>query len=68
MREATWTKGKRTIKGRYNYNQASDTFTIEVDIKDTLTGEDCRHFTVYEDTPEWYGWKLKKRCSGSSDG
>ena len=66
MREATWTKGQRTIKGWYSYNCARDNFTVEIDVKDTLTGADTRRFTVYDDTPEWNGWKLQS--SGSSDG
>jgi hypothetical protein len=67
MREAVWTKGKRTVKGRYSYNRAGDFFYVEVDMKDPLTGSNHRSFTVYDDTPEWNGWKLQRTPIAQQD-
>jgi hypothetical protein len=61
VKEATWKKGKRVIKGRWTYNPTSDIFAIEVDVKNTITGESQQRFTVHDDTPEWYGWKLQRK-------
>ena len=65
MREATWKKGKRTIKGWYSYNYAANSFNITVRVRDTLTGDSERDLIVYGDTPEWNGWKLQ-RPNGSA--
>ncbi len=63
--KAVWKKGKRIIEGWYSYNRAAENFSIVVKIRDTLTGESERRFTVYDDTPEWNGWKLQRPSSSA---
>lgn len=60
MPEATWTNGKTELKGRWQYNWGSYTFTIEIDKKDPITGSRTRNFTTHNDTPEWGKYKLKR--------
>ncbi len=60
MTEATWEKGKRTIKGCWRYNWAANNFTVTIYKRDPITGDSKRTFRVYDDTPEWNGWKLRK--------
>lgn len=59
--EATWQKGKRIIKGRWQYYRPSDKFFIEIDKADGVSGSRTRNFEVYGDTPEWNGWKRVKK-------
>jgi len=59
FKEAVWINGKKEISGAWNYNWASDSFTISLNSKDRITGED-RTFIVKGDSPEWGNWKLKK--------
>ena len=59
MRRATWCNGKRKVRGYWSYNWGSDTFFIELDSRDRITGEK-RRFTVHGDTPEWGNWKREK--------
>ena len=58
MNDATWRKGKKTIKGRWSYHWASDTFLIALSGKDPETGLRRQPFQVHGDSPEFCGWKL----------
>lgn len=58
MREATWTNGKRTVKGRWDYYRPGDFFTITLDQRDSITGQRTKTFRSYRDEPEWGNWKL----------
>lgn len=57
MKKATWVNGKRKITGAWVYDWASQTFKIELDQKDTVTGIN-KHIEVKDDSPEWGNWKL----------
>jgi len=57
MKKATWVNGKKKVTGFWCYNWSADNFTIELDSKDRITGQQ-RVFRVYDDTPEWGNWKL----------
>lgn len=57
MKQAIWTNGKRSLKGTYSYNWASDYFLIELESRDRITGR-LRVFRVRGDKPEWGNWKL----------
>lgn len=54
---AKWTKNGEVITGRWNYIWASDKFHIMLDSRDPVTG-DYREFYVYDEHPEFNGWKL----------
>ncbi len=60
MKPGVWTKGKRTIKGFWDYNWAANNFQVVINVRDALSGAKSRSFTVYDDTPEWNGWKLQR--------
>lgn len=60
MRQATWSNGKRRLTGSYDYIWASDTFVIELDSRDRLTGRRRRFSVVGGDHPEWGRWKLER--------
>jgi hypothetical protein len=64
MNEAVWTNGTQRLTGRWRYHWASDTFVIELDCTDCITGESRRKL-VKGDTPEWGNWK---RLAPSSAG
>jgi len=53
--EATWSKGKKVLRGRWYYYLPSNIFLIEIDKRDIT-----QLFRVCGDTPEWNGWKLVK--------
>jgi len=60
MREATWTNGKSTVKGYWDYHWASDCFVVTIFKRNSLTGASEQTFRVYGDTPEWGKWKQVK--------
>jgi hypothetical protein len=60
MRHTTWTNGKRTVKGCWNYYWASDCFVVTLFQRDRTTGASEKTFRVYGDTPEWGNWKMQK--------
>ncbi len=59
MQPGTWTKGKRKITGWWEYYRPSDTFTIVLDSKDPVTGQE-RRVVTHNDKPEFNGWKLEE--------
>jgi len=63
-KKATWKNGKRKVSGSWEYNWASDTFTISLDSFDRVTGRQ-RCFTVHGDEPEWGNWKLERGDEGN---
>lgn len=63
MKDARWTNGKRTINGRWAYHWPSDSFTIELDVRDVITGAKTRTFTVKDDTPEWGKFRLIREAA-----
>lgn len=56
--KATWTNGKRTVKGCWHYNWSAGRFVIELGL-DPITGEKRRIF-VQGEVPEWGNWKRVK--------
>lgn len=59
MKEATWQKGKKTIKGRWKYYRPSDVFVIEIGKRNPITGDRRQIIKVYgSEEPEWNGWRL----------
>lgn len=60
FQKATWSNGKRTITGWWKYNWASDSFVIDLDSTDRITGE-RRSMIIKGDHPEWGNWKREKR-------
>jgi hypothetical protein len=58
MADATWTDGKRTVKGRWEYYRPGDFFTIVLDAPDRLAGKHTRSIRSYRDEPEWGNFKL----------
>lgn len=62
-RRATWSNGKETVTGYWRYNWASDTFTIQLDSNDPVTGRP-RIFRTHNDTPEWGDWKRVEENKG----
>ena len=60
--DTTWVNGKRRQTGSWSYNQTSDTFTINLDSRDPVTGLQ-RVFTTHNDVPEWGNWKRLSAAS-----
>lgn len=60
MEDGIWVNGKKTVTGKWCYNWGSDTFTIRLNSKDSITGE-SKCFRVTGDTPEWGNWKLQRK-------
>ena len=58
--KGTWKNGKKTVTGIWLYNWSADTFSIILDSKDSITGQQ-RSFTTCNDTPEWGNWKLVRK-------
>ena len=58
-RPAKWTNGKSRVGGHWQFNWASNRFTIVLDSKDGVTGRG-RTITVAGDKPEWGNWKLEE--------
>lgn len=58
VHEASWSNGKRTVKGRWSYYRPGDFFSIELDQRDRTTGERTKRFRAYGDRPEWNKFKL----------
>lgn len=58
MNKTVWSNGKREVTGTWQYNWASDSFTIFLDEKDETTGQE-KVFKVYGDSPEWGNWVRK---------
>jgi hypothetical protein len=58
MNKATWKKGKKRIKGVWEYYWPGDYFNITLFKKDNITGETEKTFRCDNDTPEWGNWKL----------
>lgn len=65
MKRGMWYNGKRYIKGHWQYNWSSDSFSVVLDITDRITGM-RRSFGVWNDTPEWGNWKkvTPETCPG----
>ena len=61
MIEATWINKHRNkeLTGRYKYIWHKDAFFIQLDKNDSITGRG-REFYLYDDTPEWGPWKIKR--------
>jgi hypothetical protein len=59
MKEAVWTNGKRRVTGRWEYLWQSDRFRIELDQRDSTTGQPKR-FTVTGESPEWGNWRREQ--------
>jgi len=60
MHKAQWTNGRRVISGFWTYHWSSDTFAIELNSVDRITGMN-RSFTIKGDHPEWGKWFLVGR-------
>jgi hypothetical protein len=58
-RKASWTNGKRTITGTWEYINFSRQFHFVLDSRDPVTGL-IREFWIKADSPEWGNWKLNK--------
>lgn len=58
VHKATWTKGKKTITGRYQWSWAYQVFYVSLDKKCSITGR-MIDLTVSGESPEFNGWKLK---------
>ena len=56
-KKVTWKNGKRKVTGTWEYNWASDSFTIRLDSIDRITGK-RKTIVVTGDKPEWGNWKL----------
>jgi hypothetical protein len=56
---ATWTDGKKVVTGHWQYNWASDSFTIFLDSTDRITGRK-RVIRTTGDTPEWGRFKRQQ--------
>lgn len=54
-----WRNGKRTVTGCWFYDETGDTFVVELDSYDRITGT-LRRKIVYGDSPEWGNWKLER--------
>ena len=65
MKKGRWRNGDQVIDGHWQYNWASDTFSIRLDSRDPITGL-TRSFTVYGDEPEWGNWKLERDDAASA--
>lgn len=64
-RRATWTNGKKTLTGSYEYFWHSDSFVIRLDSTDRITGRKRVVHVYGDDLPEWGNWKLVRevRCT-----
>jgi hypothetical protein len=58
-RDGKWTKGNRTIEGKWRYIWASNCFSIVLNSKDRITGE-TRKTVSFDEQPNFNGWKLVK--------
>jgi len=58
MKEGTWTNGKQTVRGWWEYLWAADKFVVELDSRDRITGQPRRMVLFGGDSPEWGKWKL----------
>ena len=67
MRRATWRNGKRIMTGVYAYSWAGGYFTIMLDQRDRITGENKRIHTYgsQAELPEWGNWKLVRAAQGT---
>ncbi len=61
MKTGTWTDGKRTESGRWDYCWGGDYFVVILDSRDPVTGMP-RQFRVYDDHPEWGNFKLVREA------
>lgn len=59
LHDGVWINGKRTITGKWIYDWASDSFSIYLNSRDSITGE-YRRMRIKGDSPEWGNWKLKE--------
>lgn len=64
MTRDVWVNGKRRVTGHWTYHWAPDRFTITLDQKDRITGENKR-LVVAGDKPEWGNWKLLRDASAN---
>ena len=63
--KATWKNGKRTVTGFWSYDWASDRFTVILDSRDRITGQQ-KQFLVAGSRPEWGNWRLvRDSCVGT---
>lgn len=53
---ATWTNGKRSVTGCWEWVWSAQRFVIVLDSRDRMTGEQ-RRIVTSNDTPEWGNWK-----------
>lgn len=60
MPRAKWVNGNRAIQGYWTYNWSADSFYIELDSRDPITGLN-RQLTVYGEKPEWGNWRLSTK-------
>lgn len=62
MKKGIWIKGKKKVTGEWEYCWSGDYFVVRLDSKDTVTGQH-RSFRVYDDHPEFNGFKLVREES-----
>jgi hypothetical protein len=60
MKDGTWVKeGHEPLTGQWEFHWPSDKFFIRLDKKSARRVRKPGTFEVYDDKPEFSGWKLK---------
>jgi hypothetical protein len=65
--DGKWTKGNKTIEGKWRYIWETDCFYVVLNSTDPVTGEPRKIKNLYGEQPNFNGWKLVKEQESAND-